>query len=104
MRLKKVRFFRLWFYMVLMVPVGVVKGLGRVWPRRTGGAVRPIRAESPSLADVPRAVPPTEEVSSEGPRKVLKLRMSSQNWHLLGGFLFYGASVGRGSERSEVNR
>jgi hypothetical protein len=32
-------------------------------PRRTGGAVRPIRAESPSLADVPRAVPPTEEVS-----------------------------------------
>ena len=28
-----------------------------------GGVVRPIRAESPSLADVPRAVSPTEEVS-----------------------------------------
>ena len=37
-------------------------------PRRTGGAVRPIRAESPSLADVPRAVPPTEEVSQYDPR------------------------------------
>ena len=32
-------------------------------PRRTGGAVRPIRAESRNVTDVPRAVYPTEEVS-----------------------------------------
>ena len=85
---KKVRFFRLWFYMgwCPMVPGRERSGpasasLARfLLPRRyrgrssqggsdvastdcEPGAVRPIRAESPSLADVPRAVYPTEEVS-----------------------------------------